>query len=117
MGCRRLASMVACSATLPWLTDDRRAFMLRPTWQQAATPVGAASGLGVAPCVRHAVAVCIGAGALVHRMVTVWVTAALAGLSEQGWRTLVGLGGAGAVPMYWWLGGPLGYRFTRRRGS
>jgi hypothetical protein len=47
--------------------------------------------------------------------VTVWVTAALAGLSDQGWRALVGVGAAGAVPMYWWLGGPLGYRSRRRK--
>jgi hypothetical protein len=45
----------------------------------------------------------------------VWIASAMAGLSEQGWRMLAGIGIAGAIPMYWWLGGPLGYRSRRRK--
>lgn len=45
---------------------------------------------------------------------TVWVAAALVGMSEQGWRTLAAISVAGVVPMYWWLGGPFG-RWSRRR--
>lgn len=46
---------------------------------------------------------------------TVWLAAAIAGQLEQGWRTLAGLALLGAVPMYWWLGLPLGQKTRRRR--
>lgn len=45
----------------------------------------------------------------------VWVTAALLGLAEQGWRTVAVTAAAGVPALWWWVGAPLA-GWTRRRG-
>jgi hypothetical protein len=47
--------------------------------------------------------------------IVVWVTAALMGLAEQGWRTVAITAAVGVPALYWWAGAPLA-GWTRRRG-
>lgn len=52
-----------------------------------------------------------------------WLASAIISLYERGWLTLLLAGAVGAIPLYWWLGGPLAFltrakeklRSTRQR--